>query len=248
MPMATQSVSFEAATSTALAALPPTATPIPAPAATATALPIAPTATAVPLAIPACVVRPEQTEGPYFVDDMLNRADIRSNPSDGVVKEGVPLLMSFAVTQIGSAGCVPLSGAMVDIWHCDALGVYSDVNDPRFSTVGQQFLRGYQVTDAKGIASFTTIYPGWYQGRTVHIHFKIRATIDGREYDFTSQLYFDDAITDLVFTQPPYSSKGRRVQRNEDDGIYRNNGDQLLIVLTPSGDGYAGTFDIGLTV
>ncbi|MGH7792987.1 MAG: twin-arginine translocation pathway signal protein, partial [Thermodesulfobacteriota bacterium] len=111
-----------------------------------------------------CIVRPEQTEGPYFVDEKLNRSDIRLDPSDGSVKEGVPLQLVFHVSQVSKGGCAPLAGAVVGVWHCDALGVYSDVVDPSFSTVGKKFLRGYQVTDANGTAQFTTIYPGWYQG------------------------------------------------------------------------------------
>jgi protocatechuate 3,4-dioxygenase beta subunit len=121
----------------------------------------------------ACVVRPEMTEGPYFVDEMLNRSDIRSDPSTGEVKEGLPLQITMRVSQVGDA-CAPLEGAQVDIWHCDAMGIYSDTTDPGFNTVGQKFLRGYQVTDANGVAQFTTIYPGWYQGRTVHIHLATR--------------------------------------------------------------------------
>jgi protocatechuate 3,4-dioxygenase beta subunit len=196
------------------------------------------------------VVRPEETEGPYFVDEKLNRSDIRSDPTDGSVREGVPLALTFIVSSVGGGGCTPLQGASVDVWHCDAAGVYSDVTDNGaggFSTVGQKFLRGYQVTDADGKAAFTTIYPGWYSGRTVHIHFKIRTTDSaGKAYDFTSQLYFDDALTDQVFAQAPYSAKGERNTRNAQDGIYADGGDQLLLELTRQGDGYAATFDIGL--
>jgi protocatechuate 3,4-dioxygenase beta subunit len=145
---------------------------------------------------PTCVVRPQQTEGPYFVDEKLNRSDIQSDPSDGSVKQGVPLRLVFHVSEINGGSCIPLTGATVDLWHCDALGVYSDVTDPSFSTVGKKFLRGYQVTDANGTVEFVTIYPGWYPGRTVHIHFKIRTdSASQRGYEFTSQLYFDDALT-----------------------------------------------------
>src|SRR4028118_265283 len=148
---------------------------------------------------PTCVVRPQQTEGPYFVDEKLNRSDIRSDPSDGSVKQGIPLRLVFHVSQIDGSSCTPLTGAAVDLWHCDALGVYSDVTDPSFSTVGKKFLRGYQVTDANGTVEFVTIYPGWYPGRTVHIHFKIRTdSASQRGYEFTSQLYFADALTDQV--------------------------------------------------
>jgi len=199
--------------------------------------------------LPVCVVRPEMTEGPYFVDEKLDRADIRSDPSDGSVREGLPLQLSFAVSQVGEGSCTALQGATVDIWHCDALGVYSDVSDPGFDTSGKKFLRGYQMTGADGVASFTTIYPGWYQGRTVHIHFKIQGTTaSGQNYEFTSQLFFDDALSDQVFTQQPYAGKGERTTRNPGDGIYRNGGEQLTLQVTPAGEGYAAAFPIGIQV
>ena len=121
-------------------------------------------------ALPSCIVRPALTEGPYFVDEKINRSDLRSDPSDGSVKDGAPLSLTVHVSKIDSSGCTPLQGAQVDVWHCDALGVYSDAAEPSFNTKGKKFLRGYQVTDANGNVQFTTIYPGWYQGRAVHIH------------------------------------------------------------------------------
>jgi protocatechuate 3,4-dioxygenase beta subunit len=202
------------------------------------------------VAAPACVVRPAETEGPYFVDEKLNRADIRSDPSNGALREGAPLALTFLVSRVGNGACAPLEGASVDVWHCDAAGVYSDVTDNgagSFRTVGQKFLRGYQVTDASGKAAFTTIYPGWYSGRAVHIHFKIRTSdSSGKAFDFTSQLYFDDSLTDQVHTRAPYSAKGKRDTRNADDGIYPDGGDQLLLEVAPSGSGFAATFEIGL--
>jgi protocatechuate 3,4-dioxygenase beta subunit len=132
---------------------------------------------------------------------------------------------------------------MVDIWQCDAQGIYSGVQDRFADTRGQKWLRGYQVTNAQGVAEFTTIYPGWYPGRTVHIHFKIRY----RNRDFTSQLFFDDALSDRILANPPYAKAGIRT-RNANDGIYRNGGSQLLLNLTPSGAGYAATFGIGLNL
>jgi protocatechuate 3,4-dioxygenase beta subunit len=192
-------------------------------------------------------VRPEVTEGPYYVDEDLNRSDIRSDPGTGTVKDGARLALTFRVVQVTSAGCTPLPGAKVEIWHCDAAGVYSDVSDPGFDTSGQKFLRGYQVTDANGQATFTTIYPGWYSSRAVHIHFKIHDDASGQSREFTSQLFFDDSLSDQVFTQAPYASKGQRDTLNSTDRIYDS---QLLLTTAPADDGadagYAATFDIGL--
>lgn len=196
--------------------------------------------------LPPCIVTPEQTEGPYFVDERLNRSDIRIDPADGAVKAGMPLILRLRISSINNAGCTPLVGAIVDIWHCDAAGVYSDVTDPSFNTVGKTFLRGYQVTDVNGGVRFTTIYPGWYRGRTVHIHFKVRVKVDS--YELTSQLYFDDAITDRVHAHKPYASKGQRTVKNDRDGIFRDGGSQLTLSPVEHGQGYAATFDVGLQV
>ena len=193
---------------------------------------------------PQCVVRPEQTEGPYFVDEKLNRFDIRSDPSDGSVKPGVPLRLVFQVFQSDRA-CTPLSGAVVDVWHCDAQGIYSDVNERRFNTVGKKFLRGYQVTDADGVAQFMTIYPGWYPGRAVHLHFKIRTDSAQPVYEFISQLYFDDALTAQIHAQSPYTKGGQRLLNNQ-DGIFENGGEQLTLQLTSAVEGYMGKLAIGL--
>ncbi len=193
-----------------------------------------------------CVVRPEQMQGSYFVNEMLNRSDIRED------REGVPLDLAFNVSRVdrgSAAACGPLAGAMVDIWHADAAGRYSDVRDNAegFDTWGETFLRGYQLTDENGTARFTTIYPGWYRGRAVHIHFKIRDNPEsGQGYEFTSQLYFDDTLTDEVQSQGPYAKKGQRDLRNSQDGIFRGGGDELLLDLTNNGQGYAATFDIAL--
>ena len=193
--------------------------------------------------LPACVVTPEQMEGPFFSDVRLNRSDIRSDPVDKSAKEGVPLALTLRVSSVGAAGCMPLAGAMVDVWHCDAAGVYSDSDG---STAGKKFLRGHQVTDAKGAARFTTIYPGWYPGRAVHIHFKVRMIAGpalGNE--ITSQVYFDEAVTDRVLARAPYSVRGQRT-RNSEDGLFRRNGNRLMLALTESGGGYAGEFHVGM--
>lgn len=196
---------------------------------------------------PLCLVRPEQTEGPYFVDERLHRIDIRSDPSNGTISPGTQLALTFHISRVHAGECHPLPNAQVDVWHCDALGVYSDVQDPGFSTVGQRFLRGYQLTNAHGAARFLTIYPGWYPIRTVHIHFKIRTALMARKhYEFTSQLYFPDELTDRVHTALPYSSKGQRRVRNHHDFIYRKGGTQLMLEPSETTGGYAATFPIGL--
>ena len=196
---------------------------------------------------PSCIVRPEQTEGPYFIDERLHRSDIRPDPSTGHVTPGIPLTLTLRAMSFHSAECRPLAGALVDIWHCDAMGFYSDVRDPWFDTMGRKFLRGYQVTDPDGEVRFITIYPGWYPGRTVHIHFKIRTAPENRRgFDFTSQLYFHDELTDRIHTNPPYASRGPRTARNRHDWIFRQGGNRLMLAPTPAAEGYAATFSIGL--
>lgn len=190
-----------------------------------------------------CVVRPELTEGPLFVEEDLNRSDIRLDPSNGKLSEGVQLDLTFTVTKLDNSACTPLSGVQVDVWHCDANGIYSDTTQLGMQTVGQKFLRGYQVTDESGVAKFTTIYPGWYTGRAVHIHFKMR-TGDG--YDFTSQLFFDDTLSDEVFAAAPYNSRGERNLRNDDDGIFGQSGGQMMLAVNKSDTGYAATFAVAL--
>lgn len=190
-----------------------------------------------------CVVRPELTEGPVFVEEDLNRSDIRLDPSNGKMSEGVPLDLTFNVTRLDNSACIPLSGVQVDIWHCDADGIYSDTTELGMQTVGQKFLRGYQVTDESGVAKFTTIYPGWYKGRAVHIHFKMRT---GDSYDFTSQLFFDDTLTDEVFAAAPYNTRGERSLRNDDDGIFGQSGGQMMLTVNKSDTGYAATFTVAL--
>jgi protocatechuate 3,4-dioxygenase beta subunit len=195
-----------------------------------------------------CIVRPAQTEGPYFVDELLMRSDIRSDPTTGDVKEGVPLRVIFRVSQLFDGACTPLEGALVDLWQCDALGVYGDVLDTggQFDTRGQLFLRGVQTTNADGVAEFVTIYPGWYTGRTVHLHFKIRTVTPATDY--TSQLYFDDAVTDEVMLREPYASRGARSTLNSMDSIFLTGGSELVLVTEPEGDGYVATFELGVAL
>ena len=195
-----------------------------------------------------CVVRPEMTIGPYFVDEQLNRSDIRLNSADNSVKEGIPLTLNIAVASVGENSCTPIEGAQVDIWHCDAQGQYSGVSDQGFDTSGQDYLRGYQLTNTGGGVQFQTIYPGWYSGRAVHIHFTIRTKgADGADYQFTSQFFFDDTLSDQVYSLEPYASKGERDTRNANDNIFSGGGDQLLLNLQGDAtNGYSGSMSIGL--
>ena len=195
-----------------------------------------------------CVLTAALTEGPYFVDEKLNRSDIRTDPTTGVVSAGIPLSLTFNVSRVANSACTPLTGAYLDVWHCDAAGVYSDVSG---ST--RQFLRGYQITDVNGVAAFSTIYPGWYSGRAVHIHFKLRLFAGTtKTYEFTSQFFFDDTLTDSVYTQSPYSSRPGRDTRNANDGIYNSLSTTdkagLTLQTSKTSDGYAGVINLGVNV
>ena len=196
------------------------------------------------VATPNCVVRPEVTEGPYYVDVDLVRSDIRTDATSGAAHAGTPLTLTFNVSEVSDNGCVPFEGVTVEIWHCNAEGAYSGVSDPGFDTTGENWLRGAQVTDSNGVATFTTIYPGWYSGRAVHIHFKVSPAED---QVFTSQLFFDDTLSQQVFARnEPYSVKASTPDTlNSTDNIYQ---DLLLLTTEQSSDGYAATFPIGIDV
>ena len=197
---------------------------------------------AVASALPSCVVVPELTEGPYYVDVNLERSDIRTNTADGVAVEGAPLTIEWLVSQADGSACMPMEGAIVDVWHCDALGVYSDVQ----GNTGN-FLRGFQRTDSNGKATFQTIYPGWYQGRAVHIHFKIRTDPDeGAGFEFTSQLFFDDDLSRSVFSTGVYAQKGAQDMPNAQDGIYNQSGGATLLSVTKERDAYKASFPIAV--
>ena len=217
---------------------------------TSTSTPTSPTTPA-----SSCVLTASLTEGPYFVDEKLNRSDIRSDPATGVVSTGAPLELTFNVSRFASSACTPLTGAYLDVWHCDSAGTYSDVSGAGNGTggAGKKFLRGYQITDANGVAEFTTVYPGWYSGRAVHVHFKLRLFAGTtKTYEFTSQFFFDETLTDKVHALSPYSSKGRRNTLNTTDGIYNSlsaaEKTALTLATAASGDGYAGIINLGVQV
>jgi protocatechuate 3,4-dioxygenase beta subunit len=203
----------------------------------------------------ACVLTAALTEGPFFVDEMLNRSDIRYDPVTGALSDGVLLNLTFNVTRAASNACTPLTGAYLDVWHADATGTYSDVsgNGNGTSGAGKKFLRGYQVTDGDGVVKFVTIYPGWYSGRAVHIHFKLRLHAGStKTYEFTSQFFFDDMLTDTVHAESPYNAKGPRNVRNADDGIYNSlsAAEKKVLTLAASNAGgvFSGVIDLAVTI
>lgn len=212
-------------------------------------------ATSIRMGASSVVVTPAEEEGPFFVNVGLHRSDLTANTKNPNVINGLPLALKLKVYQVNGRKVTPLNGAHVDIWHADANGVYSD--EPMEGTEGEMFLRGYQVSDAGGSVQFKTIYPGWYPGRTPHVHFKVRtySAAGKKTYEFTSQLYMDEKITDTVYASVPYNRRGPRSTRNADDGVYNSqtangtaSGAQLLLALSKanSGKGYVGTFTIGL--
>lgn len=158
-----------------------------------------------------CVITPEVTEGPYYFDPALERADIT---------EGRPGVATKVRLQIVDGVCAPIAGARVDIWHCDATGIYSGYANQtgRVDTTGETFMRGTLFADDNGIAEFTTIYPGWYQGRTAHIHFKV--FLDETNV-LTGQIFFPDALSQYIYENvAPYTEHGAdRETLNGNDNI-----------------------------
>ncbi len=167
------------------------------------------------MALPAinCTLTPEAEVGPYWIDARLKRSDITEE------QPGLPLTLRVAVYEIDSD---PRKGVVVDIWQANALGLYSDEPaQPRADTGGQTFLRGCQVTNADGVAQFKTIYPGWYEGRAIHIHLRLRTFSDDETtFVFTTQIFFDEKLNDAVMATSPYDERPGRDTTNLEDGIF----------------------------
>ena len=179
-----------------------------------------------------CVLTPELTEGPYYIAGEKLRRDIR---------DGHPgALLALRLTILDASTCKPIKGAAVDIWHADAAGNYSGFGGGAGS---RTFLRGIQKTDTNGLAVFTTIYPGWYQGRAVHIHIKVHV---GGSVVHTGQLFFSDALTQSVYKAAPYASRGNPDTPNASDSIFVNGGKRGLVVVKKNGAGYIGTIAMGV--
>ncbi|HEX6511611.1 MAG TPA: intradiol ring-cleavage dioxygenase, partial [Chloroflexota bacterium] len=204
----------------------------------AAASPVASTSAAAAAAAGSCSLSPEQEVGPYY----LANQQIRKDVTEG--RPGVPLQLHL--TLLNAGGCSALPNAAVDIWHADATGNYSG-----FSNAGGSgtFLRGTQLTDGNGLAEFSTIYPGWYPGRAIHIHVRVHTggstgpTYSGGHIAHTGQLFPPEDMNDQVMKLAPYSSHtGNRTIQSRDGVFTGQHGSDFVLKLTPlkQGDIAAG--------
>jgi protocatechuate 3,4-dioxygenase beta subunit len=181
-----------------------------------------------------CVLQREVTEGPYYLDLDLVRRNIKED------RRGIPLTLRFRVLNVNT--CRVIEGAAVEIWHADGSGDYSGV-----SGNSGTYLRGIQRTNSKGWVRFETIYPGWYRGRTPHIHMKV--FVSGDEVH-TGQVFMTDAVSAKVYSRGIYAPRGQADTTNSEDMIYGEAGRRALLSLRRKGDrvadGYTGTLNIGV--
>ena len=191
-----------------------------------------------------CRLTPQVTQGPYWFDPKLDRSDVTEG------RPGVPVRVAVTVVD---GGCRPIKGARVDLWHCDAAGIYSGYEGPnneeggddhRTGAKGTRFLRGAQVTDADGRASFRSIWPGWYEGRTPHMHLKV--FLDARTV-LTSQLFVPDALSEWLYENvPAYRRPRRRDTFNRQDGIALQGGEAMVAAVRELKDGYELALTLGV--
>ncbi|WP_292024418.1 intradiol ring-cleavage dioxygenase [Maritimibacter sp. UBA3975] len=187
-----------------------------------------------------CMVMPETTAGPFYFDPDLERRDITED------RTGEALDLAI---QVVDAECAPVTGARVDVWHCDALGNYSGYarqgSDGANDTSGETFLRGTQMADARGVARFSTIYPGWYRGRATHIHYLIH--LDERTV-LTSQVFFPDALSNYLYMAvEPYSTRdAARDTSNRQDRIARSVGAGGFAAVREQSKGYEAQIVVGI--
>lgn len=202
-----------------------------------------------------CAVTPEGEIGPYFADDSasgFNRSNVVANVDGTEPQDGIPLTLTVTVLD-SEKSCAPYVGAQIDIWHCNAAGVYSDQASESTST--KTWLRGYQITDASGQIQLTTIIPGWYSGRTTHIHLRVRSsysdassTSDGTN---TTQVFFDQTFIDSLATSvAPYDAEGTNPTTNAGDRVYADEtmGKTLLTLTGDNTNGYTASLTIHLPI
>jgi len=180
-------------------------------------------------------VTPSETAGPYPSRADFVRSDIRED------RQGTALTLTITVVNSNSA-CAAVANAEVEIWHCDVAGDYSQYG----SQTARTFLRGIQTTNATGQATFTTIYPGWYQGRATHIHAEV--TVSGRSVKVT-QIAFPESVNNAVHASGVYASRGSNPASNLSDGIFADSLASELV--TPAGSpssGYTAAFQIAVAI
>jgi protocatechuate 3,4-dioxygenase beta subunit len=190
-----------------------------------------------------CRLLPQAVEGPFYFDPKLLRSDI----SEG--RPGAPLQLQLRVIESGA--CTPIRNARVDVWHADADGIYSGYDrqgrDRELSTNGQSFLRGTPMTDSEGRVTFNSVYPGWYPGRTPHIHVKV--FLDETQL-VTGQVYFPDEFTARVYTtREPYKQRAIADTTNDQDGIFRDGereGGGTVLAMSETGDTIVAALLIGV--
>jgi hypothetical protein len=197
-----------------------------------------------------CVLATIGAAGPTWRELSLRRSDLRwnSQAAGEDPRPGVRLTLGLKLVTQSTDRCRPLRGARVDVWHCDAQGIYSGIENQ--GTTGQDFLRGYQVTDEWGRVTFVTVYPGWYTGRAVHIHAKVRLWDPYGELstDVSTQLFFDDAVSDAVFATQAYGGRGMRDTRNAADSIFRAGTSPMVSIGGSLESGLQGTVEVAVEV
>jgi protocatechuate 3,4-dioxygenase beta subunit len=194
-----------------------------------------------------CVTTPSETAGPYPYDLSSNSAIFRTDITEG--KTGIPLSLTLTIVNSNN-NCAAISGARVDIWHCDKDGYYSEYSEPGYlgtqDNTGKTFFRGIQLTDASGQVKFTTIYPGWYTGRVTHIHVEVFVNSVLKS---TTQLAFPDSLNTTVYNTSLYSAHGQNSTTNTNDMVFSDSYNSELVTITgDTTNGYAATFQVGVAL
>ena len=184
-----------------------------------------------------CILAPFQTGGPFYLDPQYDRKNITED------QPGLPLKLKIKV--LGVSNCEPVPNALVNIWHCDARGVYSEfgqVSGNPADASDASWLRGYQITDGSGICEFETVFPGWYPGRATHIHFDVHLGFEpGGEVDrnhdqssvYYSQMYLPNTIKTKVYNDhAAYTEKGDNPTGTNNDTLFKNAGAPEALMLT----------------
>jgi len=188
----------------------------------------------------ACAVTPTETLGPYPSLTNFVRSDIREG------KSGLPLALTITIVNTNNS-CSPVANAAVDIWQCDAQGNYSEYAQPGYNGTGQTFLRGIQTTDAGGRVTFTTVFPGWYQGRATHIHVEVKVN---NSVVKVTQIAFEETVIAAVYATGVYAAKGRNPTSNASDMVFADSLSSETATIT-GGDatsGYSAAFTVGVAI